>query len=101
MDKYAKSLDLINKELKRLNSEKKKLYIEKKKIEKTLYENMKYNNIEKFQGYKRDKLQPITKDKIIRKKKTEKEKDAIKLFYQIGIPDPENFYKEFQMTQKI
>ena len=98
---YVRTLNSINKELKRLNDEKKRLTLEKKKIERFLYEAMKRTNVKEYQGYKTAKLSPKEKIKPLRKKKKEKYHDAIRLFTEVGIPDPEGFWNEFQRTQKI
>lgn len=101
-ESYVKSLISINKELKRINDDKKKLIAYRKKVENSLYDFMTRNGHTSFGGYTLKKLEKsLNKEPAIRKKKKEKERDAIQFFYEIGAPDPEGFYTKFIQTQKI
>ena len=104
MNKYAetyiKEIESLNKEIQRLNKEKKKHFDRKKKLETDLYHLMNRHNIPEYNGYKKEKLKPKIKTTMKRKKKKEKYNDAIQLFIETGIPDPESFYEELQKTQK-
>ena len=97
---YVKELKTLNEEIKRLNIEKKNMQIEKKNTEMRLHDWMSRSHIDEYEGYKKEKLRPKEKQKFIRKKKKEKVEDAMRLFRNIGIPDPETFWLEFQGTQK-
>lgn len=56
------------------------------------------HELEKYEGVTINSIRPSD----IRRRKPEKEKkrDAIELFRNIGIGDPEEFYVEFKATQK-
>ncbi len=97
---YAKALTNITENIKKINIEAKKLRNDKIATQKLLYEWMERMNIDEYEGYKRQKIKPKEKPKIIRKKKKDKVEDALRLFRDIGIPDPEEFYAEYQATQK-
>lgn len=99
-DGYIKEIESIKKELKLLTERRKILTARKQKLEKGLYDLMKRNQMELYQGYKKEKLQPKPVNTGPRKKKKEKYNDAIRLFMEIGIPDPESFYEQYQKTQK-
>lgn len=87
----------IAKEIKRMNLYLKTLRIRKKSLEGELYKFMHRENISVLQGIKREKIKP---EAVKRKKKSEKKRDAIELFRNIGIDDPEEFYRQFEITQK-
>lgn len=97
---YVKELKALKDEMKRLTNEKKNLQIEKTATERRLYEWMCRLQLDEYEGYKKEKLKPKEKPIILRKKKKEKVEDAMKLFRDAGIPDPESFWLEFQSTQK-
>ena len=58
---------------------------------------MKSHNIEEVDGVKITKLKPKT---VLRKKPSEKKRDAVELFKEVGIPDPNQFWDELMSTQK-
>lgn len=94
---YVKTINDIDNEISRIMGRLKMLKLEKKNNQTKLYRWMEKQGLEKYQGHKI----PVTKaEKGPRKKKKEKEKDAIQLFFEAGIPDPSQFYKEFIETQK-
>jgi len=96
---YVKSIAELKREISRLNSEIKKMREHKKLMQLSLYDWMNRNNLDEYNGIKKIKLLP--KDPLPKKKLSQKKEDAIKLFRNAGIPDPESFYVEYQRTQKI
>lgn len=99
---YLRVIDNLDKEAKRLQKQLSIVRAEKHKQEAYLYSYMKRHNIpELTYGNKKVKLEKIApKEKMPRKKKSEREEDAVRLFREIGIPDPRDFYGEFLKTQK-
>jgi len=103
---YAKEILSLKKEIKRLNAQLKKLRGQRKHAETNLYQHMVNYELDKVTLTYDDKSQTITvksitpKPKVIRKKKSDKEKDAIRLCEEVGIPDPQQFYEEFMETQR-
>ena len=98
-DGYITQLASINDTLKRLTSKVKDLKRQKKDIEERLRRWMEKNGYEECEGYKLTKLQP--KPKAPRKKKADKKRDAIQLFADIGIDDPDELYEKLRETEKI
>ncbi len=96
-DAYVREIQSLKAEIKRLNAHVKRLRDQKKEKEGHLYKYMVKNNLEKHNGITIKSIRP--KEKIQRKTPTQKKEDAIKLFRNIGIPRPENFWLEFQDTQ--
>lgn len=95
---YVREIDSLTDEIKRLSLHLKQMREQKKVAQRHLYEYMARQNLEKFQGHTLKSVQP--RKPIPRKPKPAKKEDAIKLFRQAGIPDPEDFFKEFEATQK-
>lgn len=95
---YANEISSIQKEMKRLQSQIKNLREQKKNAESHLYKYMSSTGINKIQTITIKSITP--KEKVIRKKKADKVRDAIQLFEDIGVPDPERFYQDFLETQK-
>ena len=95
---YIRQIGGIDEALKRLNTETKTLREKKKTAKRRLYEWMKSRGLEEFQGYKLTKITP--KPKLPRKKAKEKKEDALRLFKEIGVDDPEELWTAFQHTQK-
>ena len=96
----------INSELRRLNTRVKELRELRKKQERSLYSAMKALNVESSGGYTKKSLESKygtltenTSDKIRRTKKI-KTTEALELFRQTGIPDPEGFLKNYKATQR-
>ena len=98
MTSYVKELASLDTEIKRLNKVRKSLNEQRKLCKQRLYEYMKSRNMEEFEGVKIEKITPKTTAK--RKPEKQKRKDAINLFNEIGIPDPEDFFNKFIQTQK-
>jgi hypothetical protein len=98
-ESYVHEINSLEPEIKRLNQRLKQLREQKKTAENHLYQYMVRHNLEKFEGKTLKKLTP--KQKQTRKPLANKKADAIKLFRETGIPDPETFWLEFQQTQKL
>lgn len=97
-DGYIREIESISDALKRLNTKSRDLRKQKNLAKERLYVYMERSGITEYRGYKAEKLKP--KDKPIRKKPSEKKADALRLFAETGITDPELFWQEFQKTQK-
>lgn len=87
----------VSAELTRLAAKVKSLRAQKKKADELVYKYMVNRGLNEFEGVLRSKLEP--KQKKSRAKKGEKEKKALQLFADAGIPDPKQFWKMFQETQ--
>lgn len=99
MDGYVYEINGLSAEIKRLVVRTKELRNFKKKAEQNLFELMDKSGMDEYGGIKKEKIKPkiVTKRKGIKQKKN----DAIQLFYQIGVPNPEELWVEFIKTQKI
>ena len=98
-DGYVHEIKSLRKEIKRLNGSLKVLRDQKNLAECRLYQYMKKNGIEKLDGITINSIKPRD-EQLPRKKKSEKKRDAVELFQQIGVTDPEGLWIEFQATQK-
>jgi len=98
-DGYVREIKSLRKEIKRLNGSLKLLRDQKNLAEGRLYNHMKKNGIEKTDGITIKSIIP-REEKLPRKKKSEKKRDAIELFQEIGVSDPEALWVEFQSTQR-
>jgi ABC-type dipeptide/oligopeptide/nickel transport system ATPase component len=94
---YVTTIKRIKEDEKKLRQRVKEKQVERKKYEERLYKYMLHANLEEFSGIKIKSIAP--KPKVPRKKKGEKHKAAIDLLSNVGMPDPEAFYKEFTRTQ--
>jgi hypothetical protein len=97
-DVYCRELKNIEAALKRSNEQVKQLRAKKKLNQERLYTYMVRHGLEEYEGYKLSKITP--RPKVIRKKAKDKKADAISLFSQVGIPDPEDFWATLQSSQK-
>ena len=97
-DSYVREIDSLTTEIKRLNERLKQLRKQKKGTEGHLYNYMTRQNIEKYGNVTRKSITP--REKKSRKPDTVKRQDAIALFREVGIPNPEEFWEEFKSTQK-
>lgn len=97
-ESYVRNLKSIGDSIKRYSSQLKELKEKKKLAEQRLYNYMNRNNLEEYGGYKKAKLAPKERKPV--KKPAEKKSDAMKLFSDTGISDPELFWEAFQSTQK-
>jgi hypothetical protein len=68
-------------------------------VEGRLYQYMKKNGVEKLDGITINSIKPRS-EQLPRKKKSEKKRDAVELFEQIGVSDPEGLWMEYQATQR-
>ena len=98
-DGYIHEIKSLRKEIKRLNDHMRTLRDQKNITEGRLYQYMKKNGIEKLDGITINSIRPRS-EHLPRKKKSEKRRDAVELFQQIGVSDPEALWAEFQATQK-
>lgn len=95
---YIRQLKDLDSALKNYTLKMKQLRDQKKQVNSNLYNFMIKHNLEEYQGIKLQKITP--KEKVKRKKAKEKKEDALKLFYEIGIQNPESFWESLQKTQK-
>ena len=95
---YIRQIKSIDDTLKRLNAETKSLRKQKKVSQERLYSWMIKRNVEEYEGFKIEKLAP--KPKARRKKEKDKREDALRLFGEVGINDPDAFWESFKATQK-
>jgi hypothetical protein len=101
---YLYELNTIDTELKRINEHAKNLRLQRTRVLGALYRYMCSNNLEKVSYGKKDiTLKQCTprEKRGPTKSKKEKKHAALELCREVGIPDPERFYKEFEDTQKI
>lgn len=96
---YVNEIRSIDRELKILNSRIKSLRLQKKASQGHLYKYMKNRNLEEFEKIKLKSITP--KPPTPRKPLKKKKEDALELFRDVGIPDPDGFWRDFQSTQKI
>jgi hypothetical protein len=92
-----KSLESVAADIKKQNKYLKELREQRKRYELEIAEWMERHDYQEYEGLKLSKLKP---KKIVRKKQKEKKDDAIKLFEDIGIIDPERLWHALQKTQK-
>jgi hypothetical protein len=99
MEADARRLRELELALKRLNEKAVDLRKKKKDAQEKLYRSMEKNGVEKYEGYTMSKIRPKAPAK--RKPAKAKKSDAIRLFSEIGIDDPEELYEEFKKTQRM
>jgi len=97
---YLDEINSIDAELKRINIHTKSLRTQKVKAMNGLYQYMKSHNIQKVGNITIEKCAPKNTQRAKAKPKSERKKLAINLFREVGIPDPINFYNEFEKLQK-
>jgi hypothetical protein len=101
-ERYLYEINSIDTELKRVTEHTKALKLQRSKAMSGLYSYMTSNNLQKVGEGKNaitiNKCAPKIKKKT--KPKKYKRDDAINLFRDAGIPDPESFYLDFEKTQK-
>lgn len=98
-DSYVRQIKDVDAALKRLNAQAKELRKKKKEAQTRLHAWMVKNGVDEYGQIPAKKIAPKTpvKRKPVKKKK----EDAIRLFSQIGVNDPEELWEEFQRTQKL
>lgn len=95
---YVREIKSLNAEIKRLNTRLRKLRAQRKEKQTLLHGYMEKNNLQKYEGITIKSIRP--RSSIPRKPEIAKKNDAIDLFREVGIPNPEAFYAEFKTTQK-
>lgn len=98
MSAYCAEIRNISREMKRLRARVRVLATLKEAPSKALYNYMEKHGISSYEGFKKTDL--LRKRKPV-KGKTQKKRDALKFFYEAGVPNPEIFYTQFLGTQKI
>ena len=96
---YVKEIKSLTDEIKRTNDRINGLREQRKSKQKLLFKYMEEHELEEYEGITINSIRP--RDSIKRKPEVEKRKDAIELFRQTGIGNPEEFYLEFKNTQRI
>lgn len=97
---YTQQLRTLNQELKIINAKAKEIREQKKRVEKDLYYYMDRHQITEIEGFQKDKLYQPPKPKLPSKKPSEKKRDGVELFRQVGIVNAEQFYEEWLGTQR-
>jgi hypothetical protein len=97
-DSYIRQIKDIDSALKRLNQQTADLRKKKKEASMRLYAWMEKNNVETYSSIDIRKIAP--KQRAKKKPPKKRKEDAIILFSQIGVNDPEKLWEEFQRTQK-
>jgi len=95
---YVRQLKELSSALTRLNAQTKAIKTKQKDAKIHLAEWMERNHMEEYQGYKLAKIKP--KPKVPKKPSKDRKDDALRLFNEVGIPDPTDFWDRFQETQK-
>lgn len=102
-EQYLIEINNIDNELKRINEHAKRLRAQKTKTMNGLHQYMLSNNLEQVsygnKTFSIKKCEPKTRTKS--KPKKQKKADAIQLFREVGIPNPEQFYEELESSQKV
>lgn len=95
--KFTSELRKVEGELKHYNAKVNALRKSKTNLKLQLYNYMEKHNLQELEGYTLTELKP--KEKKMRKSKistTQKKQNAISLFKNVGIINPEKFYEEFK-----
>lgn len=95
---YVNEIRSIDGELKNIAKRGKSLRNQKKVAQNRLYDYMRHNGLDEFEGIKKKSICP--KPKKDAKTKQEKRDDAVELLRQKGVPYPEDFYDELMKTQR-
>lgn len=102
-EQYMIEINNIDNELKRINEHAKHLRDQRTKTMNGLHQYMLSNNLEQVTYGKKTisikKCEPKCRTKS--KPKKQKKADAIQLFREVGIPNPEQFYEELESSQKV
>ena len=97
-ESYAAEIERLDDEIKRLNTRVKNLKEQRKERRTLLYNHMEKNGIQKCKKITINSVRP--KEQTKRKPESQKKQDAILLFQEVGIENPEKFYQDFKETQK-
>lgn len=95
---YVAEIKSIDGELKNLARRSKLLRDQKRIAQNRLYDHMRHNGLDEFEGIKKKSIAP--KPKKESKTKQEKRDDAVELLRQQGVPYPEEFYDKLLQTQR-
>ena len=98
-DAYVREIKSLSNEIKRSNERLNTLRKQRKSKQLLLFKYMEEHNLEKYEGITINSIRP--RGPIKRKPEVEKRKDAVELFRQVGIGNPEEFYIEFKNTQRL
>ncbi len=98
-DAYVRNLKTMDAAIKKFNAQLKSIKQQREVTRERLYRYLVRNNLEEYGGYKAKSIAPKTKIPV--KKKAEKEADALRLFREVGIDDPDAFLVAFHATQKF
>lgn len=102
-DSYLREINSIDAEIKRLNSVIKALRVQKRKAQDNLYFYMSRHKLESISDKNKsisiEKFAP-PKPRVKSKPKKERKVEAIELFREAGIPNPEEFFEQLEATQK-
>ncbi len=99
MSNYVDEINNIEIEMKRLRKRLKQLRELKMAPSKALQRYMVANNLKIYKGIKIEKITPTPK--ILKKTPSKKKKDALIFFREAGVGDPETFYRQYLLTQKM
>jgi hypothetical protein len=97
-DAYIRQIHELDAAIKRNIDHGRKLRQQREQVNLRLYNYMQRHHLEEYGGIRIKAVSPKTRMK--RKSMKQKKKEAVELFTQIGIPDPDGFWLEFQSTQK-
>lgn len=102
-ESYLREISSIDIELKRLSALSKSLREQKRRAQNNLHQYMVSHGLEKVGDGKNaitiKKCAPPQPRRKVKPKK-ERKADAIELFRDVGIPNPEEFYEQWESTQK-
>ena len=102
-DSYVREINSLDAEIKRLNAHVKRLREQKRQAQTNLHGYMVSHGLEKVgEGKNAITISKCAPPKPRRKPKPKKERvaEAIELFRDAGIPNPDEFYAQFEATQK-
>ena len=100
MSIYVDEINNIESEMKRLRKQLKNLKELKKTPTAALYRYMEARNLGVYKSIKIGTLAPLP-PKLKKKTPSQKKKDALKFFRDSGVGNPEVFYRQYLLTQKI
>ena len=95
---YVKKLADLSSALTRLNTQAKDVRKKQGETRAQLAQWMERNGLEDYQGYKLSKIKP--RPKIKRKPPKERKLDTLRIFSEIGVPDPDELWNRLQDVQK-
>ncbi len=96
-DYHIQQIKKLDAEAARLNGLLKQLRLQKKEHQRRIHEYMSRRNLTEYRGIKIRTVTP--KPPVKRRPKKERDRAAIEICRATGIPDPENFIKQFKAAQ--